>query len=183
MAGTTLRRRARAARHRRSCPTRRQAFARWSASSGPAGPSRCACGTTTGWSCSRRSTRRADALGDAGEGVLPYRNRASIEQLIPGAEMELLEVDADYTDFEDFWSALTGGAGPAGVWATSLDEERRIRRAHGALPPARRARWAVHADGTRLGRARYARVRTLSRSAPVPTSTTATSSSRSTKST
>jgi SAM-dependent methyltransferase len=66
------------------------------------------------------------ALGDAGEGVLPYRNRASIEQLIPGAEMELLEVDADYTDFEDFWSALTGGAGPAGVWATSLDEERRF---------------------------------------------------------
>ena len=65
------------------------------------------------------------ALGDAGEGVMPYRTRESIEGLLPGAAMELLEVDADYTDFEDFWTALTGGAGPAGVWATSLDDEQR----------------------------------------------------------
>lgn len=66
-----------------------------------------------------------NALGDAGEGVLPYRSRESIEGLMPGATMELLEVDADYADFEDFWAALTGGAGPAGAWASSLDEEQR----------------------------------------------------------
>ena len=69
--------------------------------------------------------RTRNALGDAGEGVLPYRNRESIERLIPGAALQLLEVDADYVDFEDFWAALTGGAGPAGVWATSLDGEQR----------------------------------------------------------
>ena len=69
--------------------------------------------------------RTRSTLGDPGEGVLPYRTRESIEGLIPGATMELLEVDADYTDFEDFWTALTGGAGPAGVWATSLDEEQK----------------------------------------------------------
>ena len=55
--------------------------------------------------------------------------------------------------------------------------------ARGVVSPAGRTRRPVHAHRPRLGGARYARVRTLSRSAPVPTSVTATSSSRSTKST
>jgi hypothetical protein len=38
----------------------------------------------------------------------------------------LLEVEAGYTDFEDFWNALVGGAGPAGAWAASLDGEQRM---------------------------------------------------------
>ncbi len=32
---------------------------------------------------------------------------------------------ATYADFDDFWDALTGGVGPAGVWAASLDDEQR----------------------------------------------------------
>ena len=66
-----------------------------------------------------------EALGDPDESVQPYRDRESIERLIPGATLQLLEVDADYVDFEDFWTALTGGAGPAGVWAASLEDEQR----------------------------------------------------------
>ena len=69
--------------------------------------------------------RARDALGVAREDS-PYRSREEIEQLVgAGAALELLEVDADYTDFEDFWSALLGGAGPAGAWAASLDDEQR----------------------------------------------------------
>ena len=69
--------------------------------------------------------RMRDALGVSREDS-PYRSREEIALLIgPGAEPELLEVDAGYVDFEDFWTALTGGAGPAGVWAASLDDEER----------------------------------------------------------
>jgi SAM-dependent methyltransferase len=67
------------------------------------------------------------ALGDEPEGASAYRNREDVETLLgPGAEAELLEVEGTYTDFEDFWDALLGGVGPAGVWATSLDDERRV---------------------------------------------------------
>ncbi len=64
-------------------------------------------------------------------GVTPqdaaYRTRGEIESLLgDGAEMELLEVDAEYTGFDDFWDALAGGAGPAGVWAASLEGEERV---------------------------------------------------------
>jgi len=67
--------------------------------------------------------RMRDALGVSREDS-PYRSRQEIEQLL-GAGAELLEVDADYVDFEDFWAALIGGAGPAGAWAASLDDEER----------------------------------------------------------
>lgn len=70
--------------------------------------------------------RTRDALGAHREDS-PYRSRDEIAQLVgDGAEPELLEVEAEYTDFEDFWNALVGGIGPAGVWATSLDEEQRM---------------------------------------------------------
>jgi SAM-dependent methyltransferase len=67
-------------------------------------------------------SRTRDALGHSrAEG--PYRTRSSIEELVgAGAESELLEVEALYSDFEDFWRALVGGAGPAGAWAVSLDD-------------------------------------------------------------
>lgn len=69
--------------------------------------------------------RTRDALGVHREDS-PYRSREEIEALLgEGAESELLEVDADYADFEDFWDALLGGVGPAGEWAASLDGERR----------------------------------------------------------
>jgi SAM-dependent methyltransferase len=69
--------------------------------------------------------RTRDALGVHREDSL-YRSRHEITQLLgDGAESELLEVDADYADFEDFWGALIGGVGPAGEWAATLDDEQR----------------------------------------------------------
>ena len=69
--------------------------------------------------------RTRDALGHAREDG-PYRTRDSIAELVgDGAEVELLAVEAGYADFEDFWSALAGGAGPAGAWAAALDDEQR----------------------------------------------------------
>jgi SAM-dependent methyltransferase len=71
--------------------------------------------------------RTRTALGDEAEGASAYRNREDVESLLgPGAEAELLEVEGTYSGFEDFWEALLGGAGPAGAWATSLDDERRV---------------------------------------------------------
>ena len=68
--------------------------------------------------------RTRDALGVHREDI--YRSRDEIEQLLgDGAESELLEIDAEYVDFEDFWSALAGGVGPAGVWVVALDDEQR----------------------------------------------------------
>jgi hypothetical protein len=69
--------------------------------------------------------RTRNVLGDPGEGIGPYRTQESIAGLLPGATVDLLEIDADYSDFEDFWTALLGGVGPAGVWAASLDGEQR----------------------------------------------------------
>ena len=69
--------------------------------------------------------RTRDALGVLRERS-PYRSRDEIEQLVgEGAESELLEVDADYVDFQDLWSALVAGIGPAGMWAAALDDEQR----------------------------------------------------------
>jgi SAM-dependent methyltransferase len=71
--------------------------------------------------------RTRDVLGVHREDSL-YRSQEEIEQLVgEGAQSELLEVEADYTDFEDFWDALAGGAGPAGAWAASLDGAERAR--------------------------------------------------------
>lgn len=70
--------------------------------------------------------RTRAALGLAGERAdMHYRTREEIAGLFDRPETELLSVEADYTGFEDFWAALAGGAGPAGVWAASLDGELR----------------------------------------------------------
>lgn len=69
--------------------------------------------------------RARDELG-VPRAYSPYRSRLEIEQLLgDGAESELLEVEAGYTDFDDFWDALAGGVGPAGAWVTALDDEQR----------------------------------------------------------
>lgn len=69
--------------------------------------------------------RTRDALGaprEAGK----YRTAGEMRELAGDtAEIGLLEVDAEYRDFEDFWAALAAGAGPAGQWAASLDDEQR----------------------------------------------------------
>ena len=69
--------------------------------------------------------RTRDALGVERK-LDAYRTQAEIAALVGvDAETELLETQASYADFEDFWGALAGGAGPAGAWAASLDDEQR----------------------------------------------------------
>jgi SAM-dependent methyltransferase len=69
--------------------------------------------------------RTRDALGAPREAGR-YRTAEEMRELAgDAAEIELLELDADYRDFEDFWDALAAGAGPAGQWAASLDDEQR----------------------------------------------------------
>jgi SAM-dependent methyltransferase len=70
--------------------------------------------------------RTRDALGVPRE-LGAYRTRDGIAGLVgDGVETELLAVEASYDDFEDFWTALAAGAGPAGAWAASLDDEQRV---------------------------------------------------------
>jgi SAM-dependent methyltransferase len=59
-----------------------------------------------------------------------YRTREAIESLFSGdgfADMqtELLEVESEYSGYDEFWSTLADGAGPAGAWIKSLDDGRR----------------------------------------------------------
>jgi SAM-dependent methyltransferase len=55
-----------------------------------------------------------------------YRTGPALAELLGvGSEVEALDVEADYDDFEDFWSALLGGAGPHGAWASSLEGEQK----------------------------------------------------------
>jgi SAM-dependent methyltransferase len=69
--------------------------------------------------------RARDALGVARKPG-SYRTREELGALVgDGAVVELLAVEADYVDFDDFWNALAGGAGPSGQWAASLDDEQR----------------------------------------------------------
>lgn len=59
-----------------------------------------------------------------------YRTRDEIESLFgdgfTDVTTELLEVESDYTGFEEFWDALNGGTGPAGAWIASLDDDQRV---------------------------------------------------------
>src|SRR5947208_279753 len=79
----------------------------------------------------RYSTRLAPVFADfagveAGQRALDVgagTGALTAELVRRGAEAELLEVEAAYADFEEFWTALAGGAGPAGAWAASLDDE------------------------------------------------------------
>jgi SAM-dependent methyltransferase len=65
---------------------------------------------------------------DRSADVPRFRSADSIAELLgDGAEVELLVVDAEYADFDEFWSALAGGVGPAGAWVASLDEDRRAQ--------------------------------------------------------
>src|SRR5436305_4493783 len=65
---------------------------------------------------------------DRSADVPRFRDADSMTELLgDGAEAELLVVEAEYTGFDDFWSALGGGVGPAGAWLMSLDDERRAQ--------------------------------------------------------
>ena len=59
-----------------------------------------------------------------------YRSQEEIEGLFAGdgfadIQTELLEVDADYAGFDEFWQTFSGGVGPAGAWLKELSDERR----------------------------------------------------------
>ena len=76
--------------------------------------------------------RAQRALGSdtpTAEARILYRSQDEIESLFTdgfeGVQTELLETDASYTDFDEFWSALGGGAGPAGAWLATLAGEQR----------------------------------------------------------
>lgn len=68
-----------------------------------------------------------DATDESG---MPFQSEPELRELFEQAGFAdvatgPLDVIASYEDFEDIWSALLGGAGPAGAYAVSLDEERR----------------------------------------------------------
>jgi ubiquinone/menaquinone biosynthesis C-methylase UbiE len=104
--------------------------------------------------------RAREALGAWPESatVVDYRTRSEIESLFEDGFGEtttaLLEVEAGYTDFDEFWEALTGGASESGRWAGSqtgddlADARREIRRQLGEPSGAftlSAAAWAVRA--------------------------------------
>ena len=75
-------------------------------------------------------TQRVVADSGPTEARTLYRSREEIEGLFAGpgfADMqtELLEVEREYTGFDEFWDALADGAGPAGAWVKALDEQQR----------------------------------------------------------
>jgi ubiquinone/menaquinone biosynthesis C-methylase UbiE len=78
----------------------------------------------------RRTQAALSADTPATVGDTRYRSREEIESLFgegfEGMTTESLEVESQYTGFEEFWAALNGGAGPAGVWVLSLDADTRL---------------------------------------------------------
>jgi ubiquinone/menaquinone biosynthesis C-methylase UbiE len=82
-------------------------------------------------------SRARDVLGGVGPmSDVRYRTRDEIVPLFAegfsDVHTELIETDGSYTGFDEFWSALGGGAGPAGAWLASLDADQR-EAAHAEL--------------------------------------------------
>jgi SAM-dependent methyltransferase len=129
--------------------------------------------------------RTATAIGvqrEAEHGARRYRTPEELAGLLaPLGEVETgaLDVAAWYEDFGDFWEALSRQVGPAGAWLAALSDEQRER----AWEEMHAQLGSPSGAFELAGRCYAARVRTDARSAPVPTSVTSTSSSRSTKST
>lgn len=75
-----------------------------------------------------RTQQALDLSRPTSEQRTNYRTREEIEGLFgAGVEIELLEVEAGYSGFAELWDSILGGAGPAGVWAASLDDAQRER--------------------------------------------------------
>jgi SAM-dependent methyltransferase len=129
--------------------------------------------------------RTAEAIGvsrEAEAGARRYRTPDELRELLaPLGRVEIaeLEVAADYDDFDEFWHALERQVGPAGAWLAALSDD---QRAH-AREEMHRQLGSPSGTFSLTGRCYAARVSTEARSAPVPTSVTSTSSSRSTNST
>ena len=58
-----------------------------------------------------------------------YRTLPEIESLFANGfddiHAELLEVESSYSGYDEFWSAMNAGVGPAGAWVASLDDRQR----------------------------------------------------------
>lgn len=93
-----------------------------------------------------------------GETGVDYRTRDEIESLFADGfgetTAELLEVEAGYGGFDEFWDALTGGASESGRWAAAqtgddlVEARREVRRRLGDPVGAftlSAAAWAVRA--------------------------------------
>jgi hypothetical protein len=71
------------------------------------------------------------SAADRDEGrCMPYCTRATLAELwsaagLTNVEVRAAVVGAAYDDFEDLWSPLELGVGPAGAYASSLSRERR----------------------------------------------------------
>jgi ubiquinone/menaquinone biosynthesis C-methylase UbiE len=76
-----------------------------------------------------RAQRALGSETPTAEARVMYRSQEEIEGLFgggfEGVHTELIETDGSYVDYEEFWSALGGGAGPAGAWLQTLDPEQR----------------------------------------------------------
>jgi ubiquinone/menaquinone biosynthesis C-methylase UbiE len=76
-----------------------------------------------------RAQQALSSGGPAPEARNLYRDRESLEGLFRDGfgdvTTELLEVQSDYSGFDEFWDALADGAGPAGAWLRSLDDSQR----------------------------------------------------------
>jgi ubiquinone/menaquinone biosynthesis C-methylase UbiE len=73
-----------------------------------------------------RTQRALDPSQPTPEQRTLYRSRETLKDLVgEGAQSELLEVESEYAGFEELWSTVVDGAGPAGVWAKSLDDQQR----------------------------------------------------------
>ena len=75
-----------------------------------------------------RTQQALDPNRPGSEQQTNYRSRGEIEGLFgAGVEVELLEVEAGYSGIDELWDTIADGAGPAGVWAASLDNEQRAQ--------------------------------------------------------
>lgn len=110
-----------------------------------------------------KHAREALGAGPTSGAGVDYRTRDQIESLFAegfgATTAELLEVEAGYSSFDEFWDALTGGASESGRWAASLsgddlaEARRDVRRQLGEPVGAftlRAAAWAVRAQTAAL---------------------------------
>jgi ubiquinone/menaquinone biosynthesis C-methylase UbiE len=75
-----------------------------------------------------RTQQALDPNRQGSEQQTNYRSREEIAGLFgDDVEVELLEVEAGYTGIDEFWNAIADGAGPAGVWAASLNDTQRAQ--------------------------------------------------------
>jgi SAM-dependent methyltransferase len=128
--------------------------------------------------------RTAKAIGaERGEPLARrYRTPEELQELLAplgDVQSASLDVSADYAGFDEFWSALSRQVGPAGAWLAALPDDLRAK----ARDEMHRQLGSPSGAFSLTGRCYAARVSTDARSAPVPTSATSTSSSRSTSST